>query len=812
MHGLNLFDNVLQDARFTLRQLRKSPGFTCTAIFTLALGICASVAIFAFVDAALLKPLPYPNPSRLVGVFERVQMFPQSNLSYADYLDWKRLNKSLESLSAYQGSGVTLATAAGVQRAPGARVSDDFFRTLGVTPILGRDFRPGEDLPAAPRAVILSYAAWQSRYGGEAGVLGRTVTLNGAANVIVGVLPRDFHFAPAEPADFWTTLHASGPCDLRRSCHNLYGVGRLRDGVSVQIAAAEMASIAQQLEQQYPESNRGQGAAVVPLTDVVVGRIRPMLMVLLSGAGLLLIIATVNVASLLLVRSESRRREIAVRTALGASAGRVIRQFVTEGLVLVALGSALGLACAYWAIQFLTMLIPANILTGMPYLHGLGLTARVGVFAGAVALLAAILFAITPLVRLPLAHSAEGLAEGSRGSAGTAWRRLGSRLVVVELATAMVLLVCAALLGQSFYRLLRVDIGLQADHLAMLGVSAPSATYSTPEKIVALEREIESRLAVLPGVRSVGISSTPPIFGGNTMWIRVVGRPYHGEHNEVQYREVSAGYFTTLQARLLRGRYFTDDDRPSKPSVVIINQAMVRQYFPDENPLGKQLLYAPTTDQPPMEIVGIVDDIKEGPIDAETRPTMYVAFAQDPTTGFAVFVRTAQTEQSLLPAMTSTIGQIDSGISTFNGTTMAAIINNSQAAYLRRSSASLVAGFAAVAWLLGVVGLYGVVAYSVSRRTREIGVRMALGAERGSVHRLILREAAWLIVFGVAIGVVCSIGAATMMEGLLFGVHSYDAPTLGIVAGVLAGSALVASFVPARRAASVNPMEALRAE
>ncbi|HMF59195.1 MAG TPA: ABC transporter permease, partial [Vicinamibacterales bacterium] len=531
MPGLHLFDNMLQDARFTIRQLRKSPGFTCTAIFTLALGLCASVAIFAFVDAALLKPLPYPSPSRLVGVFESVQMFPQSNLSYPDYLDWKRLNKSLESLSAYQGGGVTLATATGVQRAPGARVSDDFFRTLGVAPILGRDFRPGEDLPAAPRAVILSYAAWQGRYGGDAGVLGRTVTLNGDPNVIVGVLPRDFHFAPAEPSDFWTTLHASNPCDVRRSCHSLYGVGRLKDGVSTRTAASEMASIALQLEKQYPDSNKGQGAAVVPLTDVIVGRIRPMLMVLLSGAGLLLIIATVNVASLLLVRSESRRREIAVRTALGASAWRVIRQFVTEGLVLVALGSALGLACAYWAIQFLTMLIPANIIAGMPYLHGLGLTARVGAFAGTVALLAAGLFAVTPMMRLPLGKRGEGLAEGSRGSAGTAWRRIGSRLVVVELATAMVLLVYAALLGQSFYRLLRVDIGMEADHLAMLRVAAPGDTYSTPEKLVALEREIESRLAILPGVRSVGISSTPPIFGGNTMWVRVVGRPYHGEHN-----------------------------------------------------------------------------------------------------------------------------------------------------------------------------------------------------------------------------------------------------------------------------------------
>ena len=811
MPGLNLFDNMLQDARFTIRQLRKSPGFTCTAIFTLALGMCASVAIFAFVDAALLKPSAVPESVAAGG---RVRTRPDVSAVQPVVCGLSGLEKTQQEpriTLRLPGGWRDARHCRGVQRARGPRVSDDFFRTLGVAPILGRDFRAGEDLPAAPRAVILSYAAWQSRYGGEASILGRTV-IERRANVIVGVLPRDFHFAPAEPADFWTTLHASNSCDLRRSCHNLYGVGRLKDGVPVQTAAAEMASIAQQLEKQYPDSNRGQGAAVVALTDVIVGRIRPMLMVLLGGAGLLLVIASVNVASLLLVRSESRKREIAVRTALGASAARVIRQFVTEGLVLVALGSALGLACAYWAIQFLTRLIPANIIAGMPYLHGLGLTARVGAFAGAVALLAAILFAVTPMVRLPLGKSGEGLAEGSRGSAGTTWRRIGSRLVVVELATAMVLLVCAALLGQSFYRLLRVDIGMQADHLAMLGVTAPDATYSTPEKIVALEREIESRLAILPGVQSVGISSTPPIFGGNTMWIRVAGRPYHGEHNEVQYREVSAGYFTTLQARVLRGRSFTDDDRPSKPRVVIINQAMVRQYFPGENPLGKQLLYAPTTTEPPMEVVGIVDDIKEGPIDAETRPTMYVAFAQDPTNGFAVFVRTAQAEQSLLPALTSTIGQIDSGISTFNGTTMAAIINNSQAAYLRRSSASLVAAFAAVAWLLGVVGLYGVIAYSVSRRTREIGVRMALGAERGSVHRLILREAAGLIAFGVAIGVVCSIGAATMMQGLLFGVRSYDAATLGIVAGVLAGSALVASFVPARRAASVNPMEALRAD
>ncbi|MEP6916709.1 MAG: ABC transporter permease, partial [Acidobacteriota bacterium] len=549
-----VFDNLIQDLRFAIRQLRKSPGFTGTSVFTLAVGICASVAIFAFVDAALIRPLPYPDSSRLVGVFEAVPMFPQSNLSYADYLDWKRLNTVFSSLSAYQSTGMTLGGAAGAQRVPSARVSDDFFRTLGVRPMLGRDFQRGEDLPAAPRTVILSYGAWQTRYAGDARVLGRAVTLDGDPTVIVGVMPADFHFAPTSPADFWTPLHASNPCDLRRSCHNLYGVARLADGASVESAAAGITMIARQLEQQYPDSNRGQGAAVLPLTEVIVGRLRPLLMVLLSGAALLMLIATINVASLLLVRSESRKREIAVRRALGASAGRVIRQFVTEGLVLVAAGTAIGLVLARWAAELLTALVPVTIMARLPFLHDLGLTLRVSLFAGALALAAACLFAFTPMLLLSRSKTREGLAEGSRGSAGLTWRRLGSKLVVLELASAMVLLAGAGLLGKSLYRLLQVDLGLQVEHLAVIGVEPPRSTYAKPEQQLALSREVASRIAALPGVTAVGITSRPPLIGGNTMWIRVIGRPYHGEHNEVVYREVSPLYFATLQARLRRGR------------------------------------------------------------------------------------------------------------------------------------------------------------------------------------------------------------------------------------------------------------------
>ncbi len=812
MHRSRVADNLIQDIRFALRQLRRSPIFALTASVTLALGLCAAVAIFAFVDAALIKPLPYQDPSRLVGVYERVQVFPQSNLSYADYLDWKRLNTSFASLAAYQSTGVTLTTSEGVERVPAARVSDDFFHTLGVAPILGRDFRPGEDLPEAPRTVLLSYGAWQKRYGGRSDVLGQTVTLNDSPNVIIGVLPRAFHFAPAQPADFWLSLHANNPCELRRGCHNLYGVARLKDGVSVEAASANVATIASQLEQLYPDSNRGQGSAIVPLSEVIVGTVRPVLLVLIAGAGLLLLLAAVNVASLLLVRSEGRRRELAVRTALGASSSRIAAQFVTEGGVLVTIGSGLALVAADWTIELLTNLIPASIAARMPFLLDLGLTPRVLGFTAVVACLAVILFAATPALRLRLSDMRQGLTEGSRGSSGMTWHALASKLVVVEIAAAIVLLVGAGLLGKSLYRLLHVDIGLQADRLATVTVTAPSVKYAKNEQTIALLRQIEDRVRSLPGVQSVGSSSRRPLVGGNTMWIRVAGRPYNGEHNDVHYREVTASYFSTLQARLIRGRYFREEEDASQPAVVIINRTLAQQYFPGEDPLHRQLLYAPPTTQPAMEIVGIVDDLKESALDSETPATIYVPFAQDPTNGFSVFIRTSQAEASVLPALIGAIHEVDPALPTFGASTMRDLVNDSQSAYLRRSSASLVAGFAALAWILGAVGLYGIVAYSVSQRTREIGVRVALGAQRGAIYRLVLREAAWLTVLGVSFGLVCAIATAALMGNLLFGVRSWDPATLVAAAGVLGLSALVASYVPARRASRVSPVEALRAE
>lgn len=803
--------NIWSDIRYTFRQLRKNPGFSLTAILVLALGICASVSIFAFVDAVLIKPLPYQDPRHLVALFESTPLGQRFHLSYLDYVDWKRQNKVFRSLEAYDPISFALNTAAGTQLVDGATVSSGFFRTLGVAPMMGRDFHDGEDVPSAPRTVILSYAAWQNRYGGRPDALGKVVTLEGVPYVIVGVLPQEFHFAPTRSAEFWTALHASSDPNGRGE-HGLLAVARLKDGVALETAASEMSSIAQQLAKQYPDADDGRGATVLPLTEVIVGDLRPILLLLLSGAVLLLMIACVNVSGLMLVRSENRRHEIAVRGALGASRMRLIRQFMTEGVMLAVAGSLVGVGAAYGAIRLLVQLVPVDILAGMPYLQGLGLNLHVIGFAAAVGLAMAALFSLTPALRLSLTDLRAGLVENGRTGARTAWRHLGANLVVLELCIAMVLLVGAGLLGKSFYRLLHVDIGLQPDHLAMMRLRAPHSRYPKDEMVVSLTRRVMDEAGRLPGVQSVAVTHGIPVgnvAGGNTGF-EIIGKPQHGTGYEASSRQVGVTYFSTVQARLARGRYFSETDDASKPRVMIINQAFARKYFPGEDPIGKHIRY--DADSPVIEIVGIVDDIKEGPLDAEVQPVLYTSLNQEPDDAFYVIVRTAQPPQELARSLEGAVHRIDPDILTFGADTMEDWIRHTQSSYLHRSSAWLVGGFAAMALLLGVVGLYGVIAYSVSQRTKEIGVRMALGARRSSVYQLILREAGRLMTIGIVAGTVSSVIAASLIRKLLFNTAPWDAGTLAGVALVLAASALLASYIPARRAASVNPVEALRAE
>ncbi len=622
------------------------------------------------------------------------------------------------------------------------------------------------------------------------------------------MLPREFHFAPAEPAEFWG-IQKPQNC---RGCHGLFGIARLKDGVTFDGAMADIAAVAKQLEKQYPDSNRDQAAFMLPLTEVIVGDIKPILLVLLWGSALLLLIASVNVASLLLVRAESRKREMAVRGALGASPRRLVRQLITEGMLLAGIGCVLGVGGALQSMRLLATLIPKDMLASMPFLRGLGLNWHVVLFG-------CVLAAASGGVVCVDAHGAAAPYGDSRWP-GAGWTRRGGAGVAAVRRES-----CGGgtghgdgaaggrgLAGQEL--LSAACMSISACRLTTLRRCAWSRSRTSIRRMsnaVALAREVVQRLSALPGVQQVGLTTKLPIEDADwTTSFRIVGRPFHGEHNEVAIRMVSAGYMAALKTTLKSGRYFREDEDASKPKVIIVNEALAKQYFPGEDPVGKQMSL--DDGKTAILVVGVINDIQEGQLDAKPRGAMYLPFFQKPNTGFVVLARTAQDERAMLPAIASTLQSVDGGMAIFQPMTMAEKVHDAPATYLHRSSAWLVGGFAGMALLLGVVGLYGVIAYSVSQRTREIGVRMALGAERGNVYGMVLREAGRLIAVGVGAGLLASVGAGMGLRKLLFGVSAWDAETLVVVALVLACSALAASFLPARRAALVSPADALRAE
>jgi macrolide transport system ATP-binding/permease protein len=804
--------SVLQDLRFAARQLRKNPGFAGTAVLVLALGIAASVAIFAFVDAALLAPLPYRQPSRLVVAYETTDTCRECNLSYPDYLDWKRTNNVFQSFEAWDASVSLWRSSAGVQAVRSAHVSGGFFRSLGVTALQGRVFNDADDRPAAPRAVVLTYGTWQTRFGGRPDIVGQSLILDDTPYTAIGVLPREFHFA-MRAAEFFTTIHDPDVSAQARERHELYGLGRLRDGVSIDAATAEMKGIAVRLQREYPASNQGRTARLAPLRDAIVGDIRPTLLVLWSGAGLLLLIAYVNVASLLLVRAESRKRETVLRAVLGASAGRLIRQFVTEGVLLVGVAAALGIPAASAAIPTLFRLIPERRLRGMPYFRDAGLHPRVWLFAAAVSLLAVAVFSVTPILRLSLANLRDDLAEGGRGSAGTLWKRFGANLVAAELAIAMVLLASAGLLGKSLYRMFHVGLNFHTANLATLEIDVHGADYEKTDARRMLSRRLLGRLSAMPGVVAAAHTSELPITCNcDSTDFRVMGRAWYGEQDKILQRETSANYFQVLQVKLIAGRFYTEADDASKPRVAVINRALAKRFFPGENPVGRTIGDAELSPQSRAQVIGVVDDAREGDLVEPLAPAVYYPFEQDTDGSLFLVVRTAQDPGAMMPALVRAIQQVDASFGVRNEFVMDDRINDSPAAFLNRSSAWLVGGFAASALLLGAIGLYGVIAYSVSRRTREIGVRMALGAQRSAVYRLILGQAGFVAAVGILVGLACAAPAAALLRGLLFGVQVWDVWMLGGVAMLLGICALLASYVPARRAASVNPVDALRAE
>jgi macrolide transport system ATP-binding/permease protein len=810
--GTKLVTDLLQDLRFAARQLRRSPVFTLIAVVVFTLGIAAGTAAFAFVDAALLKPLPYSHPSLLVSLFERLPIGDRYHLSYFDYQDWKKSNHVFSSLDVFRPDRFTIAAPSGADTVPGAIVSAGFFTTLGVSPVLGRDFRPGEDQLSAPSTVMLSYATWRTRFGANKNMLGSTVNLDGDLSLVIGVLPRGFYFPPAGPAGFWKTIH--GFCADQRTCYPYYGIARLKDGVSVQTAATDLAAIARRIAVNFPLSNRDRSANVLSLSDAILGSIRPTLLTLLTGAAALALIGFLNVTGLLLVRAEARRREIAVRKALGASRNRLLRQFAVEGFLIAGVGGLLGLILATCSLRGIAALVPTEFLDSMPYLQGLHSNWHVVVAALLLCLLGGSLFTLGPAVQLFQGNMQAGLTAGSRSATSGSWRRLGAGLVIAELAMTAMLLTSGGLLAKSFYRLLHKDIGISADRLAVLHILAPG--NSTDAQQIAWEQQIRSQLRTLPGVESVGVSEELAVAVGESYKMHfahfhVLGKTGSGIGEEAADEAASVGYFETLRAGLVEGRFFQETDDASRSRVAVINRTMATQEFPGQDPLGK-FLVDQYDEKHPIEVIGVLGDIQDGPLDSKPSAAVYSPFKQFPGSEFYLTIRTATAAGAILPSVVHRLHRIEPGLITDGEDTMTARIDSSPSAYLHRSAAWVVAGFAGIALLLGTVGLYGVISFSAQQRTREIGIRMALGAQRSSVYTLILKEAGAVLALGLAAGLLCSLAATSLLRGMLFGVHPWDIEIAVGVSVTLSVAALLASCLPARRAASIDPNLALRAE
>ncbi len=808
-------DSLLQDIRYAVRILLRRPGFTVMAALILTLAVGANVAIFTFINAALLRPLPYHDPDQLVKIWDsrHSEVSSRFEASYPDYLDWRQQNQAFSSLAAYSGGGNgTLSGPSGSEMVPAAGVSDNFFQTLGVSPILGRTFRDGEEKPSAPRYAVLSYGFWQRHFGGKPDIVGQSLTLNDTPRTIVGVLPKGFHFAPTGDADLYLTLHATEGMLTRRNLHWIHPFGRLKPGVSLEQAQSLMNVLAANLEKQYPESNKELRTIVVPLSEVITGPIKPVLIVLLAAVGMLLLIACANIANLLLARSSARAREFAVRSALGAQRWRVVRQLIVEGTVLTSAGTAAGILLAILVTRSMITAMPSQMLQSMPYLKDASVEPRVLLFAAALALLTTLLFSLPPALRLSSPLLNQSLKEGGQLSATGSWKKFGAFLVIAEIAISAVLLVGSGLLLKSLYRLLHVDTGFNVSRLTTFYVFPNSKRYSEDAQAIALHDKLMGALLAVPGVSAAGSTSTPPVVGGNTSLFRVVGAPLTPLPYEANSRTIDPSYFSTLQARLKAGRYFDEGDNANTPKVVIINDTLAKMAFGDQGPVGKQILFTYSPQEKPRQVVGVVSDVHEGELDAADKPAIYTPFAQGPDSIFAMVVRSDLDPATIRPALEGAAHRVDPTIMLFQMQTMQDVIAQSPAAMLHRYPAWLVSVFAVSALLLGIVGLYGIVSYSVSQRTREIGVRMALGAPRAGVLKLILVNGARLAAVGIVAGIAGAVLAGYFLRSVLFSVQPWDLPTIMLVVAILSVISLLASYVPARRASRLDPVKALRYE
>jgi putative ABC transport system permease protein len=799
---------TLQDLRFAVRLLLKRPGFSAVAILTLALGVGASTSIFSVVEAVLLRPLPFTEPDRLVQLTIRGGDGETYPLPDADFIAWREQNEAFASLAAYDGGEALALTGEGdADRIVVRNVTDRFFTTLGVAPLLGRTFREGEDKPGAPKAVVLSHAFWQRHYHGDARAIGRSVLLDGLSHTIVGVMPASFAF-PESGLDGWRILTMQPP--RRRGPFYTWGIGRLKAGASIERAGANLAVIAEGLKRRYPGPNTWT-YALVPLQEQMVGDVRRMLNLLFAAVGFLLLIATANVANLLLARAGSRSREIAVRAAIGAGRGRIVAQLVTESVVLGVLSGLVGLLIASWGTRALLAIAPE----GIPRLDEVRLNGTVFAFAVGVASLCGVLFGLAPALRAAGLPLVEGLKEGGRSGPGMSQRRTQRALVVCEIALALVLSVGAGLMIRSLAALTSVNPGFAPTQLVTFSLKLPARRYDTPEKITALYDALRERLEANPAIRSVGsATSLPP--DQNSMTDNFVAEAQTIPPNEsapvAPLIIVDENYFKTLGVPLVAGRFFDERDVRGRPPVTIVNETLARRYFPGGNAVGRRLKQggAERPNNPWMEIVGVVGDVKYSGLNAPPEPAFYLADRQQPWTRRYVIVRTAADPRSALSAIRGAVSALDRDVPVARVSTIDQLMNESVAA--PRFRTTLVTVFAVVGLVLAAIGIYGVMAYTVSERARELGVRVALGATTGDVVRMVLAEAFALAAVGVGLGVAVAVAMTRFMAALLYGVTPTDPATFVSIAGLLMAIALAGSYVPARRATRIDPIMTLRSE
>ena len=810
-------ETLIRDICYGCRMLAKSPGFTVVVILMLALGIGANTAVFTILSAILLRALPYEKPDELAQIWQTRTSgsFQQMEASYPNYLDMRDHSRVFSRLGGYSNTTATLAGKDGAEQIAIAVASSGFFEALGVRPILGRTFAPAEDGAQEQTAVILTYGGWQRRFSGDPHIVGKSLTLDGSLCTIVGVLPETFQFGPSRSSDIWRSLHLLGGMLERRNLYWFHPVGRLQPGVNLQQAQAGLQTLARQLEAQYPDSNHGVGIRLVSLRDQLIGSVRPVLLMLMASVGFVLLITCANVAGLLLARSVPRQREIAVRIALGAGQGRIVRQLLTEGVLLALIGGAAGVLAASWAVPAILSAIPKSQIASLPSLLGLGVNRAVLLFSLGLSVITGILFGMAPALQIFHSNVSGTLQESGRSSVASPHSRLRDALVVGEISLAIVLLVGAGLMLNSLRHVLNVDPGFKTDHLLTLSLALPDKSYPDEPRALAFLRQLLQNANRLPGVkRAVAVSVLPLSGSGNTSRFDLEGHPKAsgGEEYEANSRTVSANYFRVMGIPLRAGRFFTEQDTGKSPQAVIVNQALADMAFPHQNPIGKRINFTYTNTPDLWEIVGVVGNESITALDAQTTPVVYDNFEQDASGYFSVMVRTEQEPAGLADAVRHVIREIDPGVPVYAVASMRQLISDSPTMFLRAYPAYLVGALAGIALLLAALGIYGLLAYSVAQRTRELGLRMALGAQPWQLLQMVIRNGLQLTLIGTLLGVLGALAAARLISSLLFGVTPSDFTTFFEVCVLLVLAVLPATYIPARRATRVDPMVALRNE